>query len=76
MPSRKLDIRREGHAITGGANTLFSLLKMEMTDGKLFNTEEDRIRVLGHLLESVGIDAAVKLGPARLWREAIANLPN
>ena len=75
MGIANLDIRREGRAITGGAKTLSSLPRMEMTDGKLFNTDEDRLRVLGYLLESVGVDAAVKLGPAHIWREAIANLP-
>jgi hypothetical protein len=42
-----------------------------MTDGKLFNSDEDRLHVLALLLESVGIDAAVRLGPPHLWREAV-----
>jgi hypothetical protein len=47
-----------------------------MTDGRLFNTQADRLHVLALLLESVGIDAAVRLGPPELWRQAIAELPD
>ena len=48
-----------------------SVPSVEMTDGKLFNHEGDRLHVLALLLESVGIDAAVKLGPPELWRQAV-----
>ena len=34
------------------------------------------ISLLALLLENVGIDAAVHLGDPKLWREAIAELPN
>ena len=67
----KYDIRRKGHRITGGADRLFTVTRTEMPDGKLFNSDEDRIHVLALLLESVGIDAAVRLGPPHLWREAV-----
>jgi hypothetical protein len=70
------DIRREGHPITGGANRALTVPKVEMTDGRLFNTQADRIHVLALLLESVGIDAAVRLGPPELWRQAVAELPD
>lgn len=70
----KHDIRREGHPITGGADALLSAPRVEMTDGKLFNCEQDRLYMLALLLESVGIDAAVKIGPSRLWRQAVATL--
>jgi hypothetical protein len=59
-----------------GAERLMSLPKIEMTDGKFFNYDADRLHVLSLLLESVGIDAAVKLGSPELWRQAIAGLPN
>jgi hypothetical protein len=68
------DIRRDGHAITGGADRLMTVPRMEMTKGNLFNSDEDRLYVLALLLESVGIDAAVRLGPAHLWREAVDEL--
>ena len=71
----RYDIRREGHAISGGADRLLGVPRLEMTDGKLFNSDTDRLHVLALLLESVGIDAAVRLGPSRLWREAIEQLP-
>ena len=65
------DIRRDGHEITGGIDRLYTVPRMEMTDGKLFNSDEDRLHVLALLLESVGIDAAVRLGPPQLWRDAV-----
>jgi len=67
-------IRRDGHAITGGADRLLTVPKLEMTEGKLFCFEGDRLHVLALLLESVGIDAAVRLGPPELWRAAVADL--
>jgi hypothetical protein len=69
------DIHRDGHRITGGADRLLTVPTVEMTDGKLFNHHGDRIHVLALLLESVGIDAAARLGPPELWRQAIAELP-
>ncbi len=70
----KLNIRRDGHPISGGAETLLVVPKVEMTDGKLFNSNQDRLYVLALLLESVGIDAAVRLGPPELWQQAISDL--
>lgn len=68
------DIRRTAHPITGGAERLTSVPKLEMTAGKLFNSEEDRLHVLALPLESVGIDAAVRLGPPGLWRQAVEEI--
>jgi hypothetical protein len=48
--------------------------KFELIDGKLFWSEEDRINLLGLLLENVGIDKAIRLGDPAIWREAIADL--
>jgi hypothetical protein len=69
------DIRRDGHPITGGADRLMTVPKVEMTDGKLFNSRRHRLHVLALLLECVGIDVAVRLGPPELWRQAVAELP-
>jgi hypothetical protein len=70
------EIRRDGHAITGRADRLMTVPRVEMTNGKLFNSDPDRLHVLALLLESVGIDAAVRLGPPELWRQAVSELPN
>ena len=48
--------------------------KMESCDGKLYCTDEDRVFVLGMLLENVGADRAVQLGDPNVWRAAIARL--
>jgi hypothetical protein len=48
--------------------------KIEMCDGKLFLRDEQRLTMLALLLENVGIDNVVKLGPPELWREAIEKL--
>lgn len=48
--------------------------KTEMVDGKLYWTEQDRLVVLGLLLENVGVDRANRLGDPQIWREAIAAL--
>lgn len=48
--------------------------KMEAIDGKLYWDDDDRLKVLGALLENVGIDRAVRLGDPASWREAIAAL--
>jgi len=48
--------------------------KAEMIEGKLFGTEEERLTVLALLLENVGIDKAIRLGDADVWREAISEL--
>ena len=48
--------------------------KTEMTDGKLYWDDEDRLAMLGMLLENVGVDAAVRLGDPQVWRDAVADL--
>jgi hypothetical protein len=45
--------------------------KIELSEGKMFWTDEQRMRMLALLLENVGIDAAVSLGDPQLWKEAI-----
>jgi hypothetical protein len=73
------DIRREGRAWQSGeALPRYDLApeKIEMIGGKLFWTDAERLTMLGLLLENVGMDAAVRLGDPRLWRQAIADLPD
>ena len=45
-----------------------------MTGGKLFWTDEERINLLGLLLENVGVDEAIRLGDAKVWKAAVAEL--
>ena len=71
------DIRRQGRAWKGPearARYQLSPEKIELIEGKLFWTEEDRLRMVGLLLENVGADAAVRMGNPAVWREAIARL--
>jgi hypothetical protein len=37
----------------------------------MFWTDEQRLNMLGLLLENVGMDAAVRLGDPALWKRAI-----
>jgi len=45
--------------------------KIELIEGKMFWTDEQRLNMLALLLENVGIDAAVRLGDPTLWQQAI-----
>ena len=77
MSGIRWDIRREGRSWEGDeAWERYQLTpeKTEMTDGKLYWDDEERLTMLGRLLENVGIDKAIRLGDPRLWREAIAEL--
>lgn len=68
------DIRREGRAWSADEGyTRFELTpeKFEMIDGKLFWEDHERITLLAMLLENVGIDAALRLAPLNVWREAL-----
>ena len=72
------DVRREGRRWNREEveSRYFGLTpeKMELSEGKLFWTEEDRINMLAMLLENVGVDKAVRLGDPRVWKEAVAAL--
>lgn len=71
------DIRREGRAWRGDeARERFELTpeKLEMNKGRLLWDEEERLLLLGLLLENVGVDAAVRLGDPDVWRAAVAEL--
>lgn len=77
MPDIAWDIRRAGRA--WGANEArarFALTpeKLEMSDGRLFWSDAERLTLLGLLLENVGVDAAVRLGDPEVWRTAIRDL--
>jgi hypothetical protein len=71
------DIRREGRAWEEDeAMQRYELTpeKMEMFEGKLLWYDEDRIKLLGLLLENVGADRAVRLGNPDVWRAAVRSL--
>jgi hypothetical protein len=71
------DIRREGRRWTADeALERFERTpeKIEMIDGKLFWDDEQRLAMLGLLLENVGADAAVRLGNPAVWRDAVAQM--
>ena len=71
------DIRRQGRAWRAGeAFQRMDLTpeKFEMFEGRLFWEDEERLLLLGLLLENVGVDAAVRLGDPEVWRAAIKEL--
>jgi hypothetical protein len=45
--------------------------KIELIEGKMFWSDEERLNMLALLLENVGMDAAVQLGDPALWKQAI-----
>ena len=49
--------------------------RIELLEGRLFASEEERLSMLGALLEQVGADKAVQLGDPDVWRRAVAKLP-
>ncbi len=77
MPEVTWDIRRSGRAWGNEAMARYQLIpeKIEMVEGRLFWSAEDRITMLGLLLENIGIDAAVRLGDANEWKAAVSDLP-
>lgn len=76
MADAAWDIRREGRAWGAEAMARYELTpeKLEMNRGKLLWDEEDRVLLLGLLLENVGADRAVRLGDPAVWRAAVAAL--
>lgn len=76
-PESGWDLRREGRAWTAeewAARRSLGPEKFELIRGKLFWCEEDRLAMLGMLLENLGVDQAVRLGNPQIWREAIERL--
>ena len=49
--------------------------RIELIDGKLFWSEEERLTMFAHLLENVGVNQAVRIRNPGVWRAAVANLP-
>ena len=45
--------------------------KIELIEGRMFWTDEQRLNMLALLLENVGMDAAVRLGDPAVWKQAI-----
>lgn len=77
MTQANWDIRRKGRAWRAReAMSRYELTpeKIEMVGGKLFDTDEQRITMLGLLLENIGVDAVVRLGDTKVWRDAVARL--
>ncbi len=73
----KWDIRSEGRGWTGDeAMQRYNLTpeKFKMYQGKLFWSDEDRLNMLGLMLENVGADQAVRVGDPAIWRAAVAAL--
>lgn len=69
------EIQREGRSWTASefaARWELTPEKFEAYEGKIFWSETDRINLLGLLLESVGADAAVRLGRLEVWEAALA----
>jgi hypothetical protein len=71
----EFDIRRQGRKWTRTEVTQtyhdLSPEKIELVEGKMFWTDEQRLNMLGLLLENVGMDAAVSLGDPALWKQAV-----
>ncbi|HKW10341.1 MAG TPA: hypothetical protein VJO33_08170 [Gemmatimonadaceae bacterium] len=81
MPTSMRDsdwnIRREGRAWKGEeARTRWELTpeKLEMIEGRILWDDDERVKLLGLLLENVGADRAVRLGDPVVWRAAIEAL--
>lgn len=77
MAEIQWDIRNEGRSWAAGEamdRYMLTPEKLEMVDGKLLWSDEDREKLLGLLLENVGADRAVRLGDPAVWRSAVAKL--
>ena len=65
------NIRRHGQPITIEQYRSLPEAPLELLSGYLYASEEDRLALLGALLQNVGVEAAVRLGDLAVWREAI-----
>ena len=71
------DIRRAGRVWSDDeARQRWELTpeKLEMIAGRILWDEDERVQLLGLLLENVGADRAVRLGDAAVWRSAVETL--
>ena len=77
MSDSDWDIRRDGRAWTG-AEALqrweLSPEKLEMFEGRILWDDDERVKLLGLLLENLGADRAVRLGDPAVWRSAVEAL--
>lgn len=48
--------------------------RIEMNQGQLLWSDEERLILLALLLENIGTERAVKLGDPQVWRDAVAAL--
>jgi hypothetical protein len=48
--------------------------EVELIEGQLFWSEEQRLAMFALLLENVGVDKAIQLGSPAVWKEAIMQL--
>lgn len=79
MKALDWDIRLKGRAWTRDEalarhDLISGSCRIEMDRGKLLWSDEDRLILLGLLLENVGAERAVMLGDPKAWRDAIAAL--
>ena len=77
MSDSDWDIRREGRAWKGEEIWQRAELrpeKLELIHGKLLWDDDERLNLLGLLLENVGADRAVRLGDPAVWRAAVEGL--
>lgn len=72
----KWNIQREGREWGDDDFDRIDMLpeKLEVWEGKLLFDENERLLLLGLLLENVGVDRAVRFGDPAVWRAAIAAL--
>ena len=73
------NIQRNGRAWQGDeAKQKYALTpeKIEMFNGKLFFSEEDRLNMLGLLMENVGIDKTLEICDTKVVYEAFEVLKN
>jgi hypothetical protein len=72
------DIRREGRSwVADEFPSRAALLpeKLEVWEGRLLWSQQERLALLGLLLENVGADEAVKLGDPSVWAAAVRRRP-
>ncbi|HEY7234560.1 MAG TPA: hypothetical protein VH539_10450 [Gemmatimonadaceae bacterium] len=70
-------IHREGRAWKGEeASQRWELTpeKLEMIEGRILWDDDERVKLLGLLLENLGADRAVRLGDPAVWRAAVEAL--
>jgi hypothetical protein len=72
------DIRREGRAWNAEefeGRVALRPEKLEVYEGRLLWSQEERLALLGLLLENVGADEAIKLGDPSVWGSAVLGRP-